>query len=117
VGLQNIDPILANGIRLPISAMALLPLVFFEKSFPEKADSSKSRLVVLGVLTGFLAFGLGGFLFLTAIQKAGAGKAIVLTSCAPLLGLPISVFFLKEPLTRRILAGTVLVVLGMILVF
>jgi len=116
LGLQKVDPLLANGIRLPISAMALLPLVFFEKSFPKAAGSSKPRLVALGVLTGFLAFGLGGLLFLTAIQKAGAGKAIVLTSCAPLLGLPISVFFLKEPVSQRILAGTILMVMGMTLV-
>jgi drug/metabolite transporter, DME family len=115
MGLQNVDPLLANGLRLPISALALLPLVFFEKSFPGETGSPKSRLVILGVLTGFLAFGLGGLLFLTAIQKAGAGKAIVLTSCAPLMGLPISIAFLKERVTRRVLAGTILMVSGMIL--
>jgi drug/metabolite transporter (DMT)-like permease len=117
LGLQKVDPFLANGVRLPISAMALLPLVFFEKSFPEGPAISRPRLVILGAITGLLAFGIGGFLFLTAIRDAGAGKAIVLTSCAPLLGLPISVIFLKERVTRRIQTGTILVVLGMILVF
>jgi drug/metabolite transporter (DMT)-like permease len=117
LGLQKVDPFLANGLRLPFSALALLPWVFFEKSFTPESGSSKSRLVFLGVLTGFLAFGLGGHLFLTAIRNAGAGRAIVLTSCAPLMGLPISIAFLKERVTRRILAGTILVVVGMILVF
>jgi drug/metabolite transporter (DMT)-like permease len=117
LGLQKVDPFLANGLRLPFSSLALLPWVFFEKSFTSESGSSKASLVFLGVLTGFLAFGLGGLLFLTAIQNAGAGKAIVLTSCAPLMGLPISVAFLKERVTRRILAGTTLVVVGMILVF
>jgi uncharacterized membrane protein len=33
------------------------------------------------------------------------------------MGLPISIAFLKERVTRRILSGTILVVVGMILVF
>jgi drug/metabolite transporter (DMT)-like permease len=66
----------------------------------------------LGALTGALSFGLGGFLFLVAIQYAGAGKAAVLTSCAPLFGLPLSIFCLKEKVTARILWGTSLVVAG-----
>jgi drug/metabolite transporter (DMT)-like permease len=37
---------------------------------------------------------------------------MVLTSCAPLFGLPISLFFLKERVTLRILAGTILMVIG-----
>jgi drug/metabolite transporter (DMT)-like permease len=51
-------------------------------------------------------------LFLVAIQYAGAGKAAVLTSCAPLFGLPLSARYLKERVTARILWGTGLVVTG-----
>ena len=116
-GLQETEAILANGIRLPVSALALLPLVLFQKSFPEGSKDFKVRLVILGAITGVLAFGLGGILFLKAIQVTGAGKAMVLTSCGPLLGLPISVFLLKEKVTKRIIAGTVLVVLGIAFIF
>lgn len=112
MGLQKTDPFLANGIRLPVSALALMPLAFFEKAAPTESRSSPWRLWVLGAFSGVLAFGVGGALFLTAIQQAGAGKAMVLTSCAPLFGLPISLFFLKERVTMRILAGTILMVIG-----
>ena len=112
MGLQKADPFLANGIRLPISALALMPLAFFEKAAPAGSRRSRWRLWALGALSGVLAFGVGGALFLTAIQQAGAGKAMVLTSCAPLFSLPISLLFLKERVTVRILAGTILMVIG-----
>jgi drug/metabolite transporter (DMT)-like permease len=112
VALQNADPFLANGIRLPVSALALMPLAFFEKAGPPKPTGARWRLWFLGAFSGMLAFGVGGALFLTAIREAGAGKAMVLTSCAPLFGLPISLFFLKERVTLRTVAGTVLIVLG-----
>jgi len=111
-GLKETEPIVANGIRLPVATLALLPLVFLQKSFPEGSQQIKVRLVFLGAITGILAFGLGGILFLKAVQVAGAGKTMVLTSCGPLLGLPISVFLLKEKVTKRTISGTVLVVLG-----
>lgn len=111
-GLKETDAFAANGIRLPVAALALLPMAFLQKSFPEGSHQIRVRLVFLGAITGILAFGLGGILFLKAIQLAGAGKTMVLTSCGPLLGLPISVFILKEKATKRIISGTVLVVLG-----
>lgn len=116
VGLQQIDPFLANGIRLPVSALALIPLALLEKTAPAGAGRPPWRLYLLGAFSGALAFGVGGALFLTAIQQAGAGKAMVLTSCAPLFGLPISLFFLKERVTLRIVAGTVLMVIGVVFI-
>lgn len=112
MGLQNTDPFLANGIRLPVSALALMPLAFLEKAAPAAAAGSPWPLWLLGAFSGVLAFGVGGALFLTAVQQAGAGKAMVLTSCAPLFGLPISLFFLKERVTSRIVVGTILMVMG-----
>ena len=117
IALQQTDPLLANGIRLPVSALALTPLAFLEKTAPAGSSPPSWRLWVLGAFSGALAFGVGGALFLTAIQHAGAGKAMVLTSCAPLFGLPISLLFLKERVTLRIAAGTVLMVIGVVFIF
>jgi drug/metabolite transporter (DMT)-like permease len=112
LGLAQTDAFLANGVRLPVSAMALMPFALLERSFPAESKGSKGRLALWGTINGILAFGVGGILFLTAVQHAGAGKTMVLTSCGPLFGLPISILFLKERVTRKILAGTVLVVTG-----
>jgi drug/metabolite transporter (DMT)-like permease len=59
-----------------------------------------------------VSYALGGLLFLQALLYSGAAKATVLTSAAPLFGLPLSLVFLKERVTKRIAVGTVLIILG-----
>ena len=115
VGLQEVNLILANGVRLPVAASALLFLTPFQKPLPQPTRPH-IRDIALGAVTGILAFGLGGILFLQAIRYVGAGKATVLTSCAPLFGLPLSLIFLKERVTLRIAAGTIIAVLGIIFI-
>ena len=110
VGLQGVSLILANGIRLPVASLALM-IFLSPKSF-HQPTRLHIRDMALGAFTGILSFGLGGVLFLQAIRYAGAGKATVLTSCAPLFGLPLSLVFLKERVTIRIIAGTIFVVSG-----
>ena len=111
LGLQGVNLVMANGIRLPLACLVLIPLALTQR----EADLSSKpavREIFLGAFTGALSFGLGGLLFLVAIQYAGAGKAAVLTSCAPLFGLPLSARYLKERVTARVLWGTGLVVVG-----
>jgi len=110
-GLQGVNLVLANGIRLPLACLVLIPLALGQR----RADPSSKPTageIFLGAFSGALSFGLGGLLFLVAIQHAGAGKAAVLTSCAPLFGLPLSARYLKERVTPRVLWGTGLVVMG-----
>jgi drug/metabolite transporter (DMT)-like permease len=111
VGLQGVSLILANGIRLPVASLALIILILSQKSF-HQPTRLHIRDMALGAFTGILSFGLGGLLFLQAIRYAGAGKATVLTSCAPLFGLPLSLVFLKERVTMRTITGTIFVVSG-----
>jgi len=115
IGLQEVSLILANGVRLPVASFALIILIFFQKPL-HPTTRLRIRDVALGAVTGILAFGLGGLLFLQAIFYVGAAKATVLTSSAPLFGLPLSLVFLKERVTMRVAAGTVLVVLGIVLI-
>ena len=111
LGLEGVNLVMANGIRLPVACLLLIPLAFGWKQAGLSSKSS-AREILLGAFSGALSFGLGGYLFLLAIQYAGAGKAAVLTSCAPLFGLPLSAVYLKERVTARIRWGTGLVVAG-----
>jgi drug/metabolite transporter (DMT)-like permease len=111
LGLQGVSLILANGVRLPLAALVLLLLILWQKS-PPQPTTPKFKDVALGAITGLLGFGLGGILFLQAILYAGAAKTTVLTTSAPLFGLPLSLIFLKERITGRVVAGMVLGVLG-----
>ena len=112
LGLQGVSLILANGVRLPLAALVLLLLILWQKS-PPQPTTPKFKDVALGAITGLLGFGLGGILFLQAILYAGAAKTTVLTTSAPLFGLPLSLIFLKERITGRVVAGMVLGVLGL----
>jgi DME family drug/metabolite transporter len=110
-GLQGMNLILANGIRLPLAAL-VLALLSWKQRPAGRALKPGFREICLGAFSGALSFGLGGTLFLLAIQYAGAGKAAVLTSSGPLFGLPLAAFYLKERATARIGWGTGLVVTG-----
>jgi drug/metabolite transporter, DME family len=111
MGLQGVNLILANGVRLPLAAL-VLALLAWKKG--REAPSLQPGVwdICLGAFSGAFSYGLGGILFLLAIQYAGAGKAAVLTSSAPLFGLPLSALYLKERVTARICWGTGLVVAG-----
>jgi drug/metabolite transporter (DMT)-like permease len=113
LGLQGVNLILANGVRLPLAALVLVLLVG-KRGREARSLQPGFRDVCLGAFSGALSFGLGGILFLLAIQYAGVGKAVVLTSSGPLFGLPLSALYLKERVTARILWGTGLVVAGII---
>jgi len=113
VGIQEVNILVANGIRLPIACLLLFLFLFLPG--PRAAHRLPAyRDLSLGAISGVLGFGIGGIFFLLAIQYAGAAKAAVLTSSAPLLGLPLSVVYLKEKVTRKRVFGTVLVVLGIL---
>lgn len=111
LGLQGISIITANGVRMPVAALALLMLTFPRDCWRVPA-AKPLKTLALGGLAGVLSFGVGGIFFLLAIRYAGAGKAAVLGSAAPVFGLPLSILFLKERVTPRLIAGTLLVVLG-----
>jgi DME family drug/metabolite transporter len=111
LGLQGVHLVVANGIRLPLACLMLVPLALGQKQ-ADLSPNPEGQEIFLAGITGVLSFGLGGFLFLLAVQYAGAGKAAVLTSCAPLFGLPLSALYLKERVTARLLWGTGLVVMG-----
>ncbi|MBI4495491.1 MAG: DMT family transporter [Deltaproteobacteria bacterium] len=111
LGLQGVDLLLANGIRMPVAAAALLPMLAMRSEAVGEGRLTRRELT-LGAGAGIIGFGIGGALFLLAIRHAGLGKAAILTSSGPLWGLPLSVLLLKEKVTGRIIVGTVLVTVG-----
>ncbi len=116
IALTGVNLILANGIRFPMAALALLSVLLFQKPGGPRTKMELGNLA-LAAGTGILAFGIGGILFLLSIHYAGVGKAAVLTSCAPILALPLSVWMLKERVTAQTIGGTILAAIGIALIF
>ena len=67
---------------------------------------------VLYGLAGVVSFAVGHYLYYTAINKAGASLSASLVATYPLLTVIIAAMFFGEPLTVRSGIGTLLIVLG-----
>lgn len=70
----------------------------------------EAREVAVFALTGLLAPGASGVLFLLAIRDAGSSRASVVVGTAPLFGASMAIVFLDEPVRPALVAGALLVV-------
>jgi len=110
LGLEGVDLVVANSVRLSVVGMALFALLV------RRGEAGRIReygLRSLGIvfLAGTMGTGLGTFAFLAALQRAGAAKTSILSSTTPLFGVPFSLA-LGETVTSRTLLGTILTVVG-----
>lgn len=109
--MTDLDPILAGAIRMPFMTLVLFVIVYLRKSTARTWNHGLKSLTSLA-LAGILGIGVGGLLFMLGVKYAGAIKAAILSATAPLFGVPLSVFILREKITLRIVLGTILCVVG-----
>lgn len=113
-GTRDIDSTTANFLRMAGTAVILAPFTFwkFKGDIVQKLSWPNFGLASLN---GVISFGLGGIMYLLALKETGASLTSVLTSTSPVFLLPMSVFFLKEKVTVKLILGAVLSVLGICL--
>jgi len=114
-GMKGLDPIMVASVRAPALSLVLWGIVALRRSAPALAKLSRHEWVIL-IVGALIGWGLGSVLFLATIALCGPTRAAILTSTSPLFALPLSVLFLKERVSRAILAGTALTVVGIVLV-
>ncbi|MHA1902622.1 MAG: DMT family transporter [Candidatus Thorarchaeota archaeon] len=114
VGVTDVDPISGNFIRVLSGSVAFLPIFFFANNRGMQKPSKHAVKLVL--IAGFFGMGIGSLLYVSAVKYAGAAITSVLASTAPLWAVPVSIFFLKERITRLAGAGVFVTVAGVILV-
>jgi len=66
--------------------------------------------------TGILGWGVGAVLYSAAVQLLGPSKTAIIGATSPLFAAPLSWLFLHERPTRYTVLGTVLTVVGIVLV-
>lgn len=110
------EPVLVvNTIRMPTGAFSLVLLSLLLNGSYDPRRYGGRTLAILGA-TGFLVMGMSSLLFILSIAKAGMAKAAILSSTSPLFSLPMAFLLGKEKVTVRVVAGTALSVLGIVLI-
>jgi drug/metabolite transporter (DMT)-like permease len=115
VATTGLHSVVANSVRQPMGAAAMLGLNLLRPHWGSlrRLPGRSWGIIVFASLVGT---GVGSLLFVQAIQMVGAGRTAVLTSTAPLMAIPFAMVWLGERPNRRTLAGTLLAVVGIVLV-
>lgn len=112
VGLQDGTPVvIANLIRLPVAALATA--LFTQRQFGLRVWRGYNvKTLPTLVLLAVYSTGIGMIVWTLTVDYAGAARASLLNTAAPLIGVPLSALFLRERVTAKIAAGTLLSVAG-----
>ncbi|UCH05476.1 MAG: DMT family transporter [Candidatus Thorarchaeota archaeon] len=113
-GLVNVDPIDGNFVRMLAGSAVLLPVVAMSFRGPRQIPTK--RIASLALVTGIFGMGISLLLGTVSVKEIGATATSVLLASAPLFTTPLSIYFLKEKLTRNVAIGTLLTILGVTLV-
>ena len=103
-------PLTATFVSLAIHSVVLWAAVFITGGIPPVAAGA----VIAIALTGLLQPGIRHFHY-TGIHKIGTSRAVTLRNSYPFLTVIAGIIFLGEPLTLMGIAGTLLVVGGIVI--
>jgi len=106
---DGVDPMTGTGIGC-VAAGAIF-LVYLAAS-GRITGVVLSRSGMLYGLAGVVSFAIGHYLYYTAINKSGAALSASLVATYPLLTVIIAALFFGEPVTVRSGIGTLLIVIG-----
>ncbi len=113
-GLDQVDFLSAVGIR---TAAALISVWFVAWVCGRVTRQMQVPWIrVRMALLGGLLTAVASFLFILAIDHAGAARTSILTATSPLYAVPLSAWLLGEAVTRRTLLGAALAVGGVMVV-
>lgn len=112
VPLREVDPWIAQGIRLPLAAAVMWATPWARgtvTTWRQAPAGLRQRVVVVSVLTA-----LSSVMFVAAIKYAGVAVGAVLSSTAPLFAIVLGRVVFGERLSVPVLAGSALTVLGVV---
>lgn len=114
----DFSAISATLVRVGCAGLALALIGFFRGDLASHVVRMKDTTALLEIVAGSLTGPvLGVSLSLLAISLTQIGIASTLMSITPVLLLPVSHFLFKERITVRALLGTLIALLGVILLF
>jgi drug/metabolite transporter (DMT)-like permease len=115
----DFSPFQGNVIRMLAATLVLWLMAFFQKDIRNTVQTVRQNIPTLKVLALAALIGpvLGVSASLLSLQHVEVGIASILTSLPPIFILPISHFVFKERLGWQAIAGTLLAMVGVSLLF
>lgn len=114
LGLRDLPPITFAGIRFALAGIILLAIIVLSR---QRFPRTRGEWWLLAY-TGFLSITLNYALVFWGEQHISSGLAALLSATVPLFGLPLAHHYLaSEPLTLSKVAGVILGVAGVAIVF
>lgn len=109
LGLLELDPLMANQLRIPaVAAILLLAMRLSGRPMDFRRHGWRALWLIAGA--GILGVAVGSLLFLYSVQATGASKAALLSSLSPFFAAPLAAIFLHERVTWRTALGMLLCV-------
>jgi len=114
VGIEGVDVIGGSFIRIAIGSIAFTPVVAIARIRGMKWPTKRATKLVM--IAGFFGMGVSSLFYVGSVSMTGAAISSVVGSTAPLFAIPVSVFILKEKVTRKASLGVILTLIGIVLV-
>ncbi|HHX66062.1 MAG TPA: DMT family transporter, partial [Chloroflexi bacterium] len=112
---SRLNPLLVNGLRATVALLFILPAMFLTGGQNDLAllTASRAAFLIGSIVVGGV---VGDFMYLTSLKTLGVGRAFPITSSHPVFTVLFSALFLGSAIGGRMVAGMVLVMLGVYLV-
>jgi len=114
VGIEGVDPIAGNLIRVLVGSIAFIPMVVVARVGGVALPTRRATIHV--IIAAFFGMAIGSLLYVAAVAMVGAAIMSVIASTAPLFAVPVSVLILKEKVTSIAGVGILATIIGVILV-
>ncbi|MDP4148849.1 MAG: EamA family transporter [Bacteroidota bacterium] len=114
LGLKNVNSDLATAIRTVVILFITWGIVFFRGSSRELPALSRNNWIYL--ILSAVATGLSWLFYYRALQLGNVSQVSAIDKGSIVFTILLSFFFLKEPLTLRLLIGVALILAGMLVI-
>lgn len=118
VGVAELNPFVATEIRIFAGILGFLLIITFTRNWPNFFRAFRNRTAMVGITVGSL-FGpvVGVSLSLMAVKYTSTAIASTLMAIVPILIIPVSILFFKEKVKAHEVAGALVGVLGVAIIF
>lgn len=114
IGVKDIDSNLATAIRTTVVLLLTWGIVLFSNILPQIRTIGKATWGVL-ILSG-IATGLSWLFYFKALQTGEVSRVAPIDKISVVFTITLAFFFLKEPISPKVIAGAILIITGGILI-